>query len=214
VKRPGQIALLITSLVVIGAGTAAARHTSVGPVPVRVEDAGLTGDVWVMPEKDVLGFLNKRGVTQTNANPYPSGTAVVGRVSWSPLKGGDQDYFTVLLGDLSGGAGEIDTVVGLPDGEVSLGSGSMWNKTIKAHDWLRGSRTITLNSNGVTSFGTFASVPTSWAGDVWFVAHVVDVSGIHDIGTPPERVDQPSPVVGVALTTGDHVWWVKKVASA
>lgn len=209
-KRPAQLSLLVALLLVLGAWAAVALPSRLASPPVEPEAAGLSGGVWVMPERDVGAFLRTHGVVDPNAGPTRSGTAVVGRVSWAPHPGGDQDRFTILLGDERGGAGVIERVVGLPEGQVSLGSGSMWNETVKTHDWLRGNRPAKV-AGGWTDYSIFASIPTTWSGDVWFIGHVVDVATSE---RSQVRVDSPLPVVGVALTTADRVWWLRRVTAA
>ena len=211
-KRPAQLSLLVALLLGLGTWVAIAGSSRLASAPVSAEDAGLTADVWAMPERSVPAFLSKRGVEVTHE--YEPGTAVVGRVSWTPLRGAQDQRFTILLGDQDGGAGSVSEVLGLKDVDVALGNGSMWDATTKAHDWLRGSGTLRTQS-GYTEYGTFASVPTDWAGDVWFVGHVLDVSGVLSGTTAtPRPADHPTPVVGVALSTADRVWWVRKLASA
>jgi hypothetical protein len=203
--------LLAAALVVVltGAVVTVATHSS---APFRAEEAGLTGDVWVMPEKDVVSFLRQRGIPDPNPNPEPSGSVVVGRVSWTPHHGKQGERFTILLGDQRGGAGVIRQVLGPREEDVSLGAGSMWNATTAAHSWLRNSGPVKTDG-GSTSRGTFAAIPTAWSGDVWFLAQVVDVRGAGTTSSP-DRIDSPAPVLAVALSTDDHVWWTRKVAVA
>jgi hypothetical protein len=209
VKR-GHVAIVLSVLLLVGGWIAATADR--GGAPVSVEGAHLSGDVWVMPEKQVVAFLHERGVAYPNANPYPSGTAVVGRVSWTAHEGAAGDRFTILLGDDHGGTGVIRQVLGPPEKDVALGSGSMWDATTASRSWLRQDGTLKLDT-GNTSFGQFASVPTTWGGDVWYVAYVVDARGKDLTGGPP-RVDHPTPAVGVALSTDDHVWWLQRLGSA
>ena len=209
-KRPAQLSLLVALLLFLGTWAAVALSARLASPPVEAEAAGLSGDVWVMPEKDVPAFLRGHGVADPLAKPYPSGTAVVGRVSWTAHSGDQQDRFTVLLGDQRGGIGVIERVVGLPDGDVTLGSGSMWDDTVASHEWLRGDRPVRQGA-GWTDYVEFASVPTTWTGDVWFVGHVLQAP---NPPSEPVRAGAPDPVVGVALSTGSRVWWVRRVAAA
>lgn len=103
-------------------------------------------------------------------------------------------------------------MIGLPDDDVSLASGSMWNTTTASQPWLRGSRPVKVGS-GWTDYGQFASVRADVATDVWFYGEVLDVSGL-EMGERPNVVPGPRPVLGVALSTGDRVWWLRRVASA
>lgn len=207
--KRGHLPVVLSVLLVVGTWIGITVTRGAASAPVSVQDAHLSGDVWVMPEKQVAAFLRARGVADPNANPNPLGTAVVGRVSWTPHKGAAGDRFTVLLGDDRGGAGVIRQVLGPPESDVSLGSGSMWDATTSAQRWLRADGSVQ-RDGGYTSYGQFASVPTSWSGDVWYVAQVLDVATGAQV--PPAALD-PSPVVGVALSTGDRVWWLHRVAS-
>ena len=207
--KRGHVPVVLSMLLLVGAWIAVTATRGAASAPVSVKDAHLSGGVWVMPEKDVVAFLRQHGVTDPSANPYPSGTAVVGRVSWAPHRGAAGDRFTILVGDDRGGAGVIRQVLGPPESAVSLGSGSMWDATTEAQRWLRADGPVQ-RDGGHTGYGQFASVPTTWSGDVWFVGQVLDVSAGASI--PPAAVD-PSPVVGVALSTGDRVWWLKQVTA-
>lgn len=95
---------------------------------------------------------------------------------------------------------------------MSLGSGSLWNDTIRAHDWLRGNRTVPDGSGGVTDYGSFATVRTSATNVVWFLGQVLDVSSPAP-GRAPSPSTLPHPVLGVALSTGNRVWWVTRVTA-
>jgi hypothetical protein len=206
--RRGHVAIVISVGLLVGAWVVVAATRGSAAAPVSQGDAHLSGDVWVMPESQVAAFLREHGVADPSPNPYPTGTAVVGRVSWAAHRGGAGDRFTILLGDRRGGAGAIRQVLGPPERDVTLGSGSMWDGTTSAHDWLRGSGAVQ-HDGGYTSFGQFASVPTTWSGDVWYVGQVLDVQGRNPVPT-----SDASPVVGVALSTSDRVWWVRRLASA
>jgi hypothetical protein len=210
VKQAGQISLAAAFLLVAGVVAAVTVKDHVATAPVRPEAAGITGQLWVMPAKDVRGFLRDHHV---DSSYLPVGTTVVGRVSWTAREGSpDAERYTLLLGDDNGGAGEIHEVVGLSAEQVGLGNGSSWNSTVESVDWLRGDRVIKAPA-GYTQYGTFASVRTDVAQDVWFLGEVTDVSGVA-AGGQPARDNLPRPVLGVALSTDDRVWWLKRVASA
>lgn len=205
--RRGHVAIVLSVLLLVGAWIAVTATRGAASAPVSVGDAHLSGDVWVMPEKAVPAFLRRHGVADPDANPSPSGTAVVGRVSWKAHQGAEGDRFTILLGDGRGRAGVIRQVLGPGEKDVSLGSGSMWDATTVAHGWLKGDGPVE-HDGGLTSYGQFASVPTTWSGDVWYVGQVMDVQG--DAPVPASDV---SPVVGVALSTEDHVWWLHRLGA-
>ena len=208
VRKPAVLPLATAAamVLVVGVGVPLARWLE--RPPVLPEEAGLTGEVWVMPAADVRGFLADHGAP-TTGTLLDQGAVVVGRVSWTARPTGDGSRLTVLLGDARGGAGYVEEVLGGAE-DVSLGNGSMWRRTVESHDWLRGSRPVQLEG-GWTDYGMFASVPASTTGDVWFLGKVVDVPLVgHVLTSKPDA----SPVVGIALTTGDRVWWVRRVASA
>ena len=209
-KEPGKLSLLVAAVLVAGVVSAVVVKRETATAPVRPEAAGITGQLWVMPAKAVRGFLREHHV---DADYLPIGTTVVGRVSWTAREGSpDDERYTILLGDDNGGAGEIHDVVGLSQEQVALGNGGEWNGTVGSVDWLRGDRAIKV-SGGYTQYGTFAFVRTDVAQDVWFLGEVTDVSGVA-AGGLPSRDNLPRPVLGVALSTDDRVWWVKRVASA
>jgi hypothetical protein len=194
-----------------GAGAGIVLHEATQRPPFEVSDARVSGQLWVMPGTRVPAFLRSHEAPAARGS-FGSQPVVVGRVAWaSHPDAGGEDRFTVLLGDDNGGAGYVQQVLGRPDDDVSLGNGSMWARAIARNPWLRGSLPVRLDSGGVTEYGIFASLPTSTRGDLWFVGQVLD--------TPRELeqrqvVADARPVVGVALSTGSHVWWVTKVASA
>ena len=203
-----SLAAAAAVLALVGGSLAIQRRASAPPL--TAESAGASGQVWVMPSGKVMGFLHQHGVTTVPAL-LKTGTMVVGRVSWKPRPASPDERYTVLLGDSKGGAGVIQNVLDLPDGQVSLGSESMWNHTVASHPWLRGNRLIRLGS-GYTDFGTFATIPTSVPRDVWFLAEVLDVAAATDATGPP-AVQDPHPVLGLALTTGDRVWWSMRISA-
>jgi hypothetical protein len=84
----------------------------------------------------------------------------------------------------------------------------MWRPVVRKHDWLAGDGDIR-GPMGYTSYAFFASVPSDWSGDVWVVGRVVDPATASPF---PDTVQDPQPVVGVALSRGDHTWWVQEVA--
>lgn len=198
------------AVVAIVGGGLAVRHGE-EKAPVAPDAAGLDGQVWVMPAAKVGPFLSSHGVKGVPTRAQP-GTEVVGRVSWTPRPTSAEERYTLLLGDTRGGAGNIHDVLDVSADQASLGSGSMWNRTVESTSWLRGNRPLHLGE-GYTDFATFATVSTSVSGDVWFVADVLDVTAVRE-GTLPPISDDPRPVLEVALTTGDRVWWHKRVASA
>ena len=177
------------------------------PPPVTSTAAGLNGQTWVMQSGDVVPFLKSHGVDAQV--PPLSGTFVVGRVAWKPLPLGTDTRFTVILGDELPRAGDIFATYGLPTSQVALGGGSMWDKTLSKSRWLEGDRTF-LSDQGWTSNAGFASVLASWRGNVWFVARVIDNKARDEFGQSLV-VSNPKPVLVVALNTGDHVWWSKRV---
>jgi hypothetical protein len=210
VKEPAKLSLIAAMVLVAGVVAALTVKDATATAPVRPEAAGITGQVWVMPAKAVRGFLSEHHV---ESEYLPVGTTVVGRVSWSARAGSPEDeHYTIMLGDENGGAGEIHEVVGLSQDQVGLGNGSEWNDTVDSVDWLRGDRAIKV-PGGYTQYGTFAFVRTDVAQDVWFLGEVTDVSGVA-AGGQPTRDNLPRPVLGVALSTQDRVWWLKRVASA
>jgi hypothetical protein len=211
VKEPAKLSLVAAMVLVAGVVAAFTVKETSATAPVQPEAAGLAGQIWVLAAKDVPGFLRQHRV---ETQYLPVGTTVVGRVSWTPRPGSpDGERFTILLGDENGGAGDIHEVVALDDDQVGLGSGSAWNHTVDSVDWLRGDRVIKLGDSNYTQYGTFASVRTDVAQDVWFLGEVRDISGVAAGGQPTLSGD-PRPVLGVALSTDDRVWWLKRVASA
>jgi hypothetical protein len=196
---------MVVALLVAGATVAVGltRHSS---PPVRASEAGLNGDVWVMPGDEVAPFLQRHGVT--GGPPSSPETAVVARVAWTPRPGSRDEYFTVMLGDEKGRSGIIYATYGPPEDHVSLGNGSMWQHVLRKHDWLAGDGDFHV-AGGYTSYARFASVPSDWTGDVWVVGRVVDPASASPV---PDTVQDPQPVVGVALSRRDHTWWVQEVA--
>lgn len=210
--RPARLSLLTALIVVVAVVLGVSWRHTIAEAPVRPEAAGLTGELWVMPGRAVPAFLKAHDAPPVSGMTTPSDPMVVGRVAWTGRPGGAQDErFTVLLGDDNGGAGSIQEVPGQAEGDVSLGSGSMWNRTVERTEWLRGSRPVQLEAGGWADYGTFASLPVTHGGFVWFVGRVTDAP---TDGTGPTAQGDARPVVGVALSTGDRVWWVKRVASA
>lgn len=179
--------------------------------PVQAVDAGLSGEVWAMPTGQVRPFLLAHDVDALP--PAADGTAVVARVKWSPDLDLRDDRFTVLLGDELGRSGVIQYVYGPSEETVGLGNGSMWDQALADHDWLAGDGTEQVSSGDYAAFGQFASIPTDWIGDVWVVGYVTAPPAEADplLRSP---VDNPKPVLGVALSSGTHVWWISEVARA
>jgi hypothetical protein len=210
VTPPRKYNVLVALVIVLALGTsglilASWLHSKVPPVTTAA--AGLNGQTWVMQSADVVPFLQSQGVDAQV--PPVTGTFVVGRVAWKPLPPGTDAWFTVILGDELPRAGDIFATYGLPTSEVSLGGGSMWEKTLSKSRWLEGDRAF-LSDQGWTSNATFASVRASRSGNVWFVARVIDNNARDEFGQPL-LVSNPKPVLVVALNTGDHVWWSQRV---
>lgn len=177
--------------------------------PVGAAEAGLNGDVWVMPAAKVVPFLHSHGVTaQPPGLPY---TAVIARAAWTPRTDPPDGSFTLMLGDARGRSGVITAAYGPPVRSVTLGSDSMWDGLLGQHDWLAGDGDLRALGGGYTNYGQFASVPTSWTGDVWVVGYFVDPATETPDGRP-EPVRRPDPVLGIAFSTEGHAWWVQQVA--
>jgi hypothetical protein len=211
VKEPAKFSLVAAAVVVALVVAAIALKHEVAAAPFEVREAGLTGELWVMPGKAVPAFLKSHDAPAL-AGPPTTEPTVVGRVAWSGREGEPEDArVTILLGDDNGGAGSVQEVLGRPEGQVTLGSGSMWNSTTKRTSWLRGNAPIELDGRGWTDYGQFASLPVTPGGFVWFVGRITDTP---TDGSLPTAQGDARPVVGVALSTGDRVWWVKRVASA
>ena len=179
--------------------------------PIQASQVGLSGDVWAMPADQVRPFLHRHDVDALP--PAADGPAVVARVRWSPDLDLPNDTFTVVLGDELGRSGVIQYVYGPSDDDVDLGNGSMWDQALAGHDWLAGDGTQQISTGDYMSFGQFASVPTVWTGDVWVVGYVTTPPATAD-ALSPEPVDNPEPVLGVALNSGTHVWWIDEIARA
>jgi hypothetical protein len=213
VTRPAKLSLLAAMLVVLAVVVGVAGKHAIAKAPVQPEAAGITGEAWVMPGTKVQAFLKAHDAPAVAGTPWATEPVVVGWVSWSARAGSpDDEHFTVLLGDDKGGAGVLQEVPGRSEGEVALGNGSMWSSTVSRTSWLRGSRTLKLgNGVGVTDVGVFASLPTRSGGQVWFVGQVLSIPVD---GSEPTAKADARPVLGVALSTGDRVWWVRRVASA
>jgi hypothetical protein len=203
--RSVRTSLALVAVLVAAAAVFALTRPSAAPV--RASAAGLNGQLWVMPSSSVVSFLRTHGV-QAQA-PQASGTVVVGRVSWTPRPGRRNEFFTVLVGDGQAHTGIVEQTYGPPPADVVLGNGSMWASTLAKTRVLSGDADVR-DGQGSTSYAQFASVPSSWSGDVWFVAHVVDPRARDEQGGLLQ-VSDPHPVLVVALNSGDHVWWTRRL---
>lgn len=201
----GRFALGVVLACVLLAGGAVARDR-LRPPPVEPADAAVSGELWTMPAEQVRSFLDARGVDGPTVEP--SGTTVVARVTWRPAARSGA-YYSLVLGDTRGGAGVVDEVIGPEPDAVSRGSGGLWNDLMASRPELRGNRPVPVGG-GYTDYYELAAVPASHRGDVWLVGHVVNVAA----SVPGDLVRSvaPDPVLVLALTSADRVWWDRRVA--
>ena len=213
-RRPAIVSLLTAAALVEVVVLLVGASRAVEDPPIAADKASFDAQLWVVPGTRTASFLKQHGGrVDPGAELRGREPVVIGRVSWTG-KATRASHYTLLLGDRRGGAGVIELVPGWPDGSVTLGSGSSWNATTKAHDWLRGDAPVHHEGQGWTDYGTFASLPTSAEGDVWFVAHVYELP--ERFGAALQTKADAEPVLGVALTAddSDRVWWVREVATA
>jgi hypothetical protein len=200
----GMVLVVVAAVVVVGQRATAAP-------PVRPAAAGIRASVVMMPTRDVPSYLRSYGVRPT-AVRIRGGTSIVARVSWRPLSTADASY-TVLLAGAHCQAGTVDGVNGVPDRDVSLGNGSEYAGVLSRTAWLQPDADVRLSDGSDMTIVDFGSVRASHRGDVWVVGRLLDVCSVTSDGDVPGQVSGATHVVvGVALTTGDRVWWVRRAA--
>ena len=202
-------ALLVAALVVaVPVVLLQLRDGSTDP-PLTVAEAHPAADVHVMPNHAVSAFLRARGVRPDGLR-VGGGTAVVAHLTWKPLRSADNNRYEVLYAGDHCQPGAVDSVLGVPEQDASLGFDGFWNDRIADTPWLQGDADRKTDA-GYTNDAQFASVLASY-GDVWVVGRILDACDLTESDGFARPVRDPQPVVGVALTTGDRIWWVTRVS--
>ena len=202
---------LLVGLLAVGVAVAVVVSRDVwdDPPPLTAAEAHPTADVDVMPNRAVPAFLRAQGVRPQRLR-MGGGTAVVAHLTWKQLRPAGDNRYEVLLAGNACQPGAIDSVLGVPVDDASLGFDSGWNDRLQDTPWLRGDADRRTDE-GYTNDAQIASVPASYD-DVWIVGRVLDACGVDESQQFARPVTDPDPVVGVALTTGDRIWWVDRVS--
>ena len=201
--------LMLAALVIAVPVLVVWLHDRSADPPLTAAQSHPAAEVHVMPNRAVPRFLRAQGVKPQNLR-IGGGTAVVAHLTWAPLRPAADNRYDVLLAGNGCQAGLIDSVIGAPVRDASLGFSSSWNDRLERTPWLRGDVEREQEGGDITD-AQIASVPASY-GAIWVVGRIVDVCGVTEEGQAPRAVADPAPVVGVALTTGDRIWWVDRVS--
>lgn len=196
VRNTSRHLIVVMALGVLG--SVATACTDEAP-PVAADESGPSAEAWVVPQEEVVRFVEDHGGSMPRFVPMGKGPAAVVRVDWTPkeLPADVRLQFVVL--DPSGLDAATTLQVDPPHDRVSIGWDGRYEALADRYPWLEGTRSVEDTMAASFSPGT--------EGPRWIVARFPRNSSM-SIARPSDV-----PVVGAFLTSDpdERIWWAEQL---
>lgn len=203
VRRPTRSLPRLVAVVLLGSLLPAC--TDEAP-PVGAAESELSAEAWVVPQEDVVRFVEAHGGSMPGFVPVGRDPAAVVRVDWTPreLPADVRLQFVVL--DPSGLDAATTLHVDPPYDQVSIGWDGRYEELATRYPWLEATGSTQDDYGNIESAMAVSFIPGT-EGPRWIVARFPRNS--------PMGIARPSdvPVVGAFLTSDpvERIWWAEQL---
>lgn len=201
-------AIVIAGLLIAGVVVFALARDGGSP-PVSPAESGLSAQAWVVPQADVVSFIEEHGGTMPNFVPNGRQPAAVVRVDWPSRDLALPFRYQVVVLDPSGQDAATLTQTEPAASWISMGWDSRYDGLGTRFPWLAAT-TVTPATDGTAQVEPIAvSFRPNAEGPLWIVARFPPNSAI-GIARPGD-----TPIVGAFLTGEDErIWWASRLTPA
>jgi hypothetical protein len=176
--------------------------------PVTAADSGLTAQAWVVPQDDVVGFIQHRGgsLADDAFAPLRGEQAAVVRVGWTSQELPSNTRYQIVVLDPTG-QDAARNLLRFP--AVTTGWDGRYDQLGVTYPWLQATLPSPM-SEGLTEETTSAAFAPGTQGPLWIVALFPRNSAI-EVARPNDI-----PIVGAFLTSDpdERIWWAQRLTGA